>query len=100
MCAQAVTLGATSGQHSRRFLLSALSSALAVPLWLICFAGPGNDGDPCPGHPRCRAASVRGLAEAHYLFVLSLAGAAWSDAFGLFAVVYARSLMLPRLRPI
>jgi uncharacterized protein involved in response to NO len=40
------------------------------------------------------------LAEAHYLFVLSLSGAAWSGAFGLFAMVYARSLTLPRLRPI
>ena len=40
------------------------------------------------------------LAEAHYLFVLSLAGTAWSGAFGLFVLIYARPLMLPRLRPI
>ena len=39
------------------------------------------------------------LAEAHYLFVLSLAGAAWSGAFGLFVLIYGRPLMLPRLRP-
>ena len=40
------------------------------------------------------------LTAAHYLVVLSLAGAAWSGAFGLFVLVYARSLTLPRLQPI
>jgi uncharacterized protein involved in response to NO len=37
------------------------------------------------------------LAEANYLFVLSLAGAAWTGAFGLFVLIYARPLIL--LRP-
>ncbi len=36
------------------------------------------------------------LAGAEYLLVLSLAGAAWSGAFGLFALLYARPLALPR----
>jgi uncharacterized protein involved in response to NO len=40
------------------------------------------------------------VAEAHYLLVLSLAGLAWSGAFGLFVLVYARPLTLPRLQPI
>jgi uncharacterized protein involved in response to NO len=38
------------------------------------------------------------LAVAHYLVVLSLAGAAWSSAFGLFVLIYARPLLLPGLR--
>lgn len=37
------------------------------------------------------------LGGTHYIFALSLAGAAWSAAFGLFVVLYARPLMLPRL---
>jgi uncharacterized protein involved in response to NO len=40
------------------------------------------------------------LAEAQYLLVLTLAGAAWSGAFGLFVLIYARPLTLPRLQPI
>ncbi|MDE2229175.1 MAG: NnrS family protein [Alphaproteobacteria bacterium] len=36
------------------------------------------------------------LAGAQYLLVLSLAGAAWSGAFGLFAVLYGPPLMSPR----
>jgi len=40
------------------------------------------------------------VTAAHYLVVLSLAGAAWSGAFELFVLVYARSLTLPRLQPI
>jgi len=36
------------------------------------------------------------LAEEHYLAVLWLAGAVWSGAFGLFVLLYARPLMLPR----
>ena len=40
------------------------------------------------------------LAEAHYLLILTLAGAAWSGAFGLFVLVYSRPLTLPRLQPI
>ena len=36
------------------------------------------------------------LAAEHYLAVLWLAGAAWSGAFGLFVLLYARPLMLPR----
>ena len=43
---------------------------------------------------------VAPLAKAHYLLVLTLAGAAWSGAFGLFVLVYARPLTLPRLQPI
>jgi uncharacterized protein involved in response to NO len=39
---------------------------------------------------------VAPLAEGHYLAVLWLAGAAWSGAFGLFVLLYARPLMLPR----
>ena len=37
------------------------------------------------------------LAGARYLLLLALAGAAWSGAFGLFALVYARPLLLPRV---
>lgn len=36
------------------------------------------------------------LAGAHYLLALTLAGVAWSGAFGLFAVFYGRALVLPR----
>jgi uncharacterized protein involved in response to NO len=36
------------------------------------------------------------LAMDHYLPILTLAGAAWSGAFGLFAVLYFRPLALPR----
>jgi uncharacterized protein involved in response to NO len=36
------------------------------------------------------------LGGAEYLLILSLAGAAWSGAFGLFALLYARPLALPR----
>jgi uncharacterized protein involved in response to NO len=36
------------------------------------------------------------LAGAEYLLVLSLAGTAWSGAFGLFVLLYARLLSLPR----
>jgi len=37
------------------------------------------------------------LAPTDYVLVLSLAGAAWSGAFALFALLYARPLALPRL---
>jgi uncharacterized protein involved in response to NO len=37
------------------------------------------------------------LCGAEYVFMLSLAGAAWSGAFGLFIVLYARPLMRPRV---
>ncbi len=36
------------------------------------------------------------LAGAQYVLVLSLAGVAWSAAFGLFAVLYFRPLTCPR----
>lgn len=36
------------------------------------------------------------LAGGHYMLMLSCAGAAWSGAFGLYVVLYARVLMLPR----
>jgi uncharacterized protein involved in response to NO len=38
------------------------------------------------------------LAPAHYQLVLSLSGAAWSSAFGLFVLLYARPLSLRRVR--
>jgi uncharacterized protein involved in response to NO len=38
------------------------------------------------------------LSGAEYIFMLSLAGAAWSGAFGLFIVLYARPLMRPRVK--
>ena len=37
------------------------------------------------------------LAGAHYLLTLSLAGAAWSGAFGLFVVLYGPPLLTPRV---
>ncbi len=37
------------------------------------------------------------LAGVQYLLVLSLAGAAWSGAFGLFVVLYGRPLLTPRV---
>ena len=37
------------------------------------------------------------LASVHYMLALSLAGAAWSGAFALFVVLYARPLALPRI---
>jgi uncharacterized protein involved in response to NO len=45
------------------------------------------------------AAVLRLLAPldgAHYLLLLAMAGAAWSGAFGLFLLLYARPLSLPR----
>jgi uncharacterized protein involved in response to NO len=36
------------------------------------------------------------LASAHYVLVLSLAGAAWSGSFGLFVMLYFRALTRPR----
>jgi len=47
------------------------------------------------------AAILRLLAPldgAAYMLMLTLAGAAWSSAFGLFALLYARSLMRPRVK--
>jgi uncharacterized protein involved in response to NO len=47
------------------------------------------------------AAVLRLLAPldgAAYMLMLSLAGAAWSSAFGLFALLYARPLMRPRVK--
>lgn len=47
------------------------------------------------------AAVLRVVASAggsRYLILLSLAAAAWSGAFGLFALLYARPLMAPRVR--
>jgi uncharacterized protein involved in response to NO len=38
------------------------------------------------------------LAETHYLFALVIAGAAWSGAFGLFALLYAVPLSQPRVK--
>jgi uncharacterized protein involved in response to NO len=38
------------------------------------------------------------LAGAKYLAALLLAGAAWSGAFGLFVLLYARSLALPGVK--
>ena len=38
------------------------------------------------------------LGGAEYIFILSLAGAAWSGAFGLFIVLYARPLTRPRVK--
>jgi uncharacterized protein involved in response to NO len=38
------------------------------------------------------------LAEERYLLVLGSAAAAWSGAFGLFVLLYARALSLPRVR--
>jgi uncharacterized protein involved in response to NO len=39
---------------------------------------------------------VAPLAASHYLLLLALAGAAWSSAFGLFALLYAPTLARPR----
>jgi uncharacterized protein involved in response to NO len=39
------------------------------------------------------------LAGAQYILVLSLAGAAWSGAFGLFALLYVRALAFRRVEP-
>jgi uncharacterized protein involved in response to NO len=39
------------------------------------------------------------LAGAQYILALSLAGAAWSGAFGLFALLYLRSLAFRRVEP-
>jgi uncharacterized protein involved in response to NO len=39
---------------------------------------------------------VAPLAASHYLLLLALAGAAWSGAFGLFALLYAPALARPR----
>jgi uncharacterized protein involved in response to NO len=38
------------------------------------------------------------LGGAQYLLILSFAGVAWSGAFGLFVLLYARPLSLPRIR--
>jgi uncharacterized protein involved in response to NO len=38
------------------------------------------------------------LGGAEYIFMLSLAGVAWSGAFGLFIVLYARPLTRPRVK--
>lgn len=38
------------------------------------------------------------LGGADYLPILCIAGTAWSVAFGLFVVLYARPLSLPRVR--
>jgi uncharacterized protein involved in response to NO len=38
------------------------------------------------------------LAGRHYLLMLSLAGAAWSGAFGLFALFYGGPLARPRIK--
>ena len=38
------------------------------------------------------------LGGTHYVLLLSSAGAAWSGAFGLFVLLYARPLALPRLK--
>lgn len=39
------------------------------------------------------------LAGGQYLFVLSLSGAAWCGAFGLYLLLYCRPLISPRLKP-
>jgi uncharacterized protein involved in response to NO len=41
---------------------------------------------------------VAPLSGAHYVLLLSSAGAAWSGAFGLFVLLYLRALALPRVR--
>ncbi|MBV1699688.1 MAG: NnrS family protein [Hyphomicrobiales bacterium] len=38
------------------------------------------------------------LGGAHYILLLAVAGAAWSGAFGLFVLLYAKALALPRAR--
>jgi uncharacterized protein involved in response to NO len=38
------------------------------------------------------------LGGAHYVLLLSVAGAAWSGAFGLFVLLYMNALALPRVR--
>jgi len=38
------------------------------------------------------------LGGAHYVLVLSAAGATWGGAFGLFVLLYARLLALPRVK--
>jgi uncharacterized protein involved in response to NO len=38
------------------------------------------------------------LGAPHYMLLLTVAGAAWSGAFGLFVVLYAQVLMHPRVR--
>ena len=38
-----------------------------------------------------------GIGPAHYLEVLQVAGLAWMAAFGLFVIVYAPILLMPRL---
>jgi uncharacterized protein involved in response to NO len=38
------------------------------------------------------------LGGAQYLLILSFAGVAWSGAFGLFVLLYARPLSRPRIR--
>jgi uncharacterized protein involved in response to NO len=68
----------------------------------------GHTGRPLAAGPGTRAiyalvtlaAVVRLLAPlggAHYLSLLALAGAAWSGAFGLFALLYGPALMGPRV---
>jgi len=82
-----------------------------MTLAVITRASLGHTGRPLAANPGTTAIYVlvtfaavlrlvAPLAKAHYLLVLTLAGAAWSGAFGLFVLVYARPLALPRLQPI
>ena len=78
---------------------------LAVMTW----ASLGHTGHPLAAGPDATAiyvlvtlaAVLRVLAplgSAVYLLMLNLAGAAWSGAFGLFVVLYAPVLTLPRVK--
>ena len=82
-----------------------------MTLAVMTRASLGHTGRPLAANPGTTAIYVlvtfaavlrlvAPLAKAHYLLVLTLAGAAWSGAFGLFVLVYARPLTLPRLQPI
>ena len=103
------------------FLLSALWSALAIPLWLAFLAGAATVPTALPAavwhaHEMVfgfGAAAVAGFlltaipnwtgrmplqgGPLALLVLLVLAGAAWSSAFGLFVLLYAGPLALPRV---
>ena len=70
---------------------------LARPYWAPTCRGAGNGDDIFLITLAAVLCLLAPLPGARYLLLLALAGAAWSGAFGLFALVYARPLLLPRV---
>jgi uncharacterized protein involved in response to NO len=80
-----------------------------MTLAVMTRASLGHTGRPLAAGPRTQAIYVLATLAAllrllsplggqHYLFLLALAGAAWSGAFGLFIVAYGPALAAPRVR--